>query len=59
MDGIVAELISSDREVTDQPVAIDAEEDTWEIEMLLAKWTKSRTTWYLVMWKGFVDSFDK
>ena len=59
MDGIVAELISSDREVTDQPVAIDAEEDTWEIEMLLAKWIKSRTTWYLVMWKGFVDSFDK
>jgi hypothetical protein len=45
--------------MTDQPVAIDAEEDIWETGMLLAKWTKGRTTWYLVKWKGFNDSFNK
>jgi hypothetical protein len=48
MEGIVAEPLSSDREVANQPVVIDAEEDVWEAEMLLAKWTKGRTTWYLV-----------
>jgi hypothetical protein len=45
--------------MTDQPVAIDAEEDIWETEMLLAKWTKGGTTWYFVKWKGFNDSFNK
>lgn len=27
--------------------------------MLLARWTKGRTTWYLVKWKGFDNSFNK
>ena len=45
--------------MTDQPVAIDVEEDIWEAELLLAKWTRGRTTWYLVKWKGFDDSFNK
>lgn len=58
MEGIVAEPLSSDREVANQPVAIAAEEDVWEAEMLLAKWTKGRTTWYLVKWKGFDNSFN-
>lgn len=59
VDGIAAELLSSDRKVVEQPAPIDAENDVWEAEKLLAKWTKGRATWYLVKWKGFDDSFNK
>ncbi|KFY96757.1 hypothetical protein V500_02307 [Pseudogymnoascus sp. VKM F-4518 (FW-2643)] len=35
--------------VESSPVAIDAKERTWEVEVLLAK----STVWYLVKWEGF------
>ena len=38
-----------------QPIAIDAEENIWEPEALLAKWKGGRATWYLVKWEGFPD----
>lgn len=34
---------------------IDAEENIWEAEELLAKWKHGKTTWYLVKWKDFED----
>ncbi|KAH8755023.1 hypothetical protein F5883DRAFT_179851 [Diaporthe sp. PMI_573] len=38
-----------------QPIPIDAEGNVWEVDMLLGKWTRGGTTWYLVKWKGFHD----
>lgn len=37
------------------PTAIDDDEDVWEVEALLAKWTRGRQTFYLVKWKGYPD----
>src|SRR5690606_32798170 len=37
------------------PAAIDDDEDMWEVEALLAKWTRGRQTFYLVKWKGYPD----
>jgi hypothetical protein len=45
----------SGSQAADQPVAIDAKQNIWEVDMLLGKWTRGRTTWYLVKWKGFGD----
>jgi hypothetical protein len=39
-----------------QPIPIDAEGNVWEVDMLLGKWTRGGTTWYLVKWKGFHDN---
>ncbi|KAN0101619.1 Protein of unknown function (DUF3435) domain containing protein [Hyaloscypha variabilis] len=36
-----------------QPITIDAEENIWDPEALLAKWKGRRKTLYLVKWKGF------
>jgi hypothetical protein len=38
-----------------QPVAINAKENIWTAEALLAKWKQGKTTCYLVKWKGFPD----
>jgi hypothetical protein len=38
-----------------QPIAIDAEENIWDPEALLAKWKGGRKKLYLVKWKGFPD----
>jgi hypothetical protein len=38
-----------------QPVAIDAKRGIWEAKVLLAKWKRGKTTWYLVKWKGFIN----
>ncbi|KAK8071921.1 hypothetical protein PG996_005269 [Apiospora saccharicola] len=35
------------------PVPLDAEQDIWQVEKLLAKWKQGRTVWYLVKWQGF------
>ena len=40
---------SGSQGVESNPVAIDAKERTWEVEVLLAK----STVWYLVKWEGF------
>jgi hypothetical protein len=45
----------SGSQVESQPGPIDAEENIWEVDMLLGKWTRGGTTWYLVKWKGFDD----
>jgi hypothetical protein len=42
-------------QVARQPNPIDAEENIWEVDTLLGKWTRGVTTWYLVKWKGFAD----
>lgn len=38
-----------------QPIALDADEDIWEVDRLLAKWKQGRQVLYLVKWKGFSD----
>ncbi|KPM33976.1 hypothetical protein AK830_g12599 [Neonectria ditissima] len=38
-----------------QPIALNADEDIWEVDRLLAKWKQGRQTLYLVKWKGFSD----
>jgi hypothetical protein len=45
----------SGSQVESQPGPIDAEENIWEVDMLLGKWTRGGTTWYLTKWKGFDD----
>ncbi|KAK7422763.1 hypothetical protein QQZ08_009388 [Neonectria magnoliae] len=39
-----------------QPIALDADEDIWEVDRLLAKWTQGRQALYLVKWNGFSDN---
>ena len=55
MEGMIADPLSGSQEVAGQPVAIDAEENIWEVERLLGKWTQGGTAWNLVKWKGFED----
>ena len=38
-----------------KPVAIDKEDNVWEVEALLAKWKQGRRVLYLVKWKGLSD----
>jgi hypothetical protein len=38
-----------------QPIAIDEDDDIWEVDRLLAKWKQGRQVLYLVKWKGFSD----
>ncbi|KAH7255156.1 uncharacterized protein BKA55DRAFT_725354 [Fusarium redolens] len=38
-----------------QPMAIDEDDDIWEVDRLLAKWKQGRQVLYLVKWKGFSD----
>ncbi|TLS25962.1 hypothetical protein PpBr36_06827 [Pyricularia pennisetigena] len=38
-----------------EPAALDAENNIWEAEELLAKWGSKKKTLYLVKWKGFPD----
>ncbi|KAF4998781.1 hypothetical protein FDECE_11709 [Fusarium decemcellulare] len=40
---------------TSQPTALDADENVWEVDKLLAKWKQGRQILYLVRWKGFSD----
>ncbi|KAF4458660.1 carbonic anhydrase 2 [Fusarium albosuccineum] len=40
---------------TSQPAALDADENVWEVDKLLAKWKQGRQILYLVRWKGFSD----
>ena len=39
MEGMTADPLSGSQEVAGQPVAIDTEENIWEVERLLGKWT--------------------
>ncbi|ELQ32588.1 hypothetical protein OOU_Y34scaffold01088g1 [Pyricularia oryzae Y34] len=36
-----------------KPAALDAENNIWEAEKLLAKWGLKKKPYYLVKWKGF------
>ncbi|KAM5357705.1 hypothetical protein ACJZ2D_015990 [Fusarium nematophilum] len=36
-----------------QPIALDEDDEIWEVDRLLAKWKQGRQALYLVKWKGF------
>ena len=54
--GQAAKSFPGNKDSTSVPVAIDDEENIWEVEELLAKWTRGRQVFYLVKWKGFAHS---
>jgi hypothetical protein len=54
-ESAVTQALCGSQGVGGSPIPIDAEEDIWEPEALLAKWKQGKTTWYLVKWEGFPD----
>lgn len=45
----------AETEALDEGERCHAETNVWEVDRLLGKWTRERTTWYLVRWAGFGD----